>query len=122
MDGFLDLARNKCKPSLVELRTYRYRGHSVADPDKTYRDKAEVEEYRSTKDPIQVFQNMLVADKVLDEALVGRIDAEARAEAEASAEFAEASPFPDVSDIQKDVYWEADNPSERRSGGRLFFN
>lgn len=122
MDGFLDLARTKCKPSLVELRTYRYRGHSVADPDKTYRDKAEVEEYRRTKDPIQVFQNMLIADKVLDAALAEKVDAGARAEADVSAEFAEASPFPDVSDIQKDVYWEADNPSERRSGGRLFFN
>ena len=122
MDGFLVEARTRSKPSIVELRTYRYRGHSVADPDKTYRAKAEIEEYRRTKDPIQVFQNLLVAERVLDEALVGKIDAEARAEAELSSEFAEASPFPDVSDIQKDVYWEADNPSERKSGGRLFFN
>ena len=122
MDGFLEAARTKCKPSLVELRTYRYRGHSVADPDKTYRDKAEVEEYRRTKDPIQVFQKILIAEKALDEAGAEKIDSEARAEAETAAEFAEASPFPDVSDIQRDVYWEADNPSERKSGGRLFFN
>jgi pyruvate dehydrogenase E1 component alpha subunit len=122
MDGFLELARAKSKPSIVEVRTYRYRGHSVADPDNTYRAKAEIEEYRKTKDPIQVFQTMLLADKVLDEAVVEKIDAEARAEAEVSASFAEASPFPDISDIQKDVYWEADNPAERKSGGRLFFN
>ncbi|HXQ80222.1 MAG TPA: pyruvate dehydrogenase (acetyl-transferring) E1 component subunit alpha [Opitutaceae bacterium] len=122
MSGFLDVARTRSKPSLVELRTYRYRGHSVADPDKTYRAKHEIEEYRRTKDPIQVFQNALVAEKLLDEVLAEGIDAEARADADVSADFAEASPFPDVSDIQKDVYWEADNPSERKSGGRLFFN
>ena len=122
ISGFLDLARSKSKPSVVEVRTYRYRGHSVADPDNTYRAKAEIEEYRRTKDPIQVFQNLLLSEKVLDEALVEKIDSEARAEADVSADFAEASPYPDVSDIQKDVYWEADNPSERKSGGRLFFN
>jgi pyruvate dehydrogenase E1 component alpha subunit len=120
ISGFLELARSKS--SVVEVRTYRYRGHSVADPDNTYRAKAEIEEYRKTKDPIQVFQNLLLSEKVLDEAQVEKIDAEARAEADLSADFAEASPFPDVSDIQKDVYWEADNPSQRKSGGRLFFD
>jgi pyruvate dehydrogenase E1 component alpha subunit len=122
IDGFLDLARSKSKPSVVEIRTYRYRGHSVADPDNTYRAKAEIEEYRKTKDPIQVFQDILVAERVLDEAAVEKIDTEARGEADRSAEFAEASPFPEVADIQKDVYWEADNPSQRASSGRLFFN
>jgi pyruvate dehydrogenase E1 component alpha subunit len=122
MNEYLELAREKSKPSVVEVRTYRYRGHSVADPDNTYRSKAEVEEYRRTKDPIQVFQRALVEEKVLDEALVAKIDAEARAEADLAADFAEASPFPVPADIQKDVYWEADNPAERKSGGRLFFN
>jgi pyruvate dehydrogenase E1 component alpha subunit len=122
MAGFLEQAREKSKPAVVEVRTYRYRGHSVADPDNTYRAKAEIEEYRKTKDPIQVFQNILLAEKVLNEALIEKIDTEARAEADLSAEFAEASPFPDASDIQKDVYWESDNPSKRTSEGRLFFN
>ena len=122
MDRFLRLAREKSKPSLVEIQTYRYRGHSVSDPDNTYRRKAEIEEYRRTKDPIQVFQGMLVAEGVLDEARAAKIDEEARAEAETAAAFADASPYPALEDIQKDVYWEADHPSERKSGGRLFFN
>jgi pyruvate dehydrogenase E1 component alpha subunit len=122
MAGYLEKARAKSKPSIVEVNTYRYRGHSVADPNNTYRAKAEVEEYRRTKDPIQVFQAALIEEKVLDEALAEKIDAAARAEADVSADFAEASPFPSPSDIQKDVYWEADNPTERKSGGRLFFN
>ncbi len=121
MDKFLSKAREQSRPSTVEIDTYRYRGHSVADPDNTYRSKAEIEEYRRTKDPIQVFQDQLVAAKVLDAAIVEKIDAEARAEADQAADFAEASPFPTPDDIQKDVYWEADNPSERKSHGRLFF-
>ncbi|HVU34864.1 MAG TPA: pyruvate dehydrogenase (acetyl-transferring) E1 component subunit alpha [Opitutaceae bacterium] len=122
MDKYLTLAREKSRPSTVEIDTYRYRGHSVADPDNTYRSKAEIEEYRRTKDPIQLFQNQLVGEKLLSESLIEKIDGEARAEAESAADFAEASPFPSVEDIQRDVYWEADNPSERKSQGRLFFD
>jgi pyruvate dehydrogenase E1 component alpha subunit len=122
MDKFLTRARNESKPAIVEIRTYRYRGHSVADPDNTYRSKTEIEEYRRTKDPIQVFQDKLVAEGVLDDAVIEKIDTEARAEADLAADFAEASPFPTADDIQKDVYWEADNPSERKSEGRLFFD
>jgi pyruvate dehydrogenase E1 component alpha subunit len=122
MDRFLTRAREESKPSVVEIDTYRYRGHSVADPDNTYRVKAEIEEYRRTKDPIQVFQDALVAEGVLTAGLIEQIDQAARAEAEAAAEFAEASPYPAVEDIQQDVYWEADHPSERKSGGRLFFD
>jgi pyruvate dehydrogenase E1 component alpha subunit len=122
MDKFLRAAREESKPAVVEIRTYRYRGHSVADPDSTYRSKAEIEEYRRTKDPIQVFQNALLAEGVLTDALVEQIDNEARAEAETAADFAEASPYPTPEDIQSDVYWEADNPSQRKSQGRLFFD
>jgi pyruvate dehydrogenase E1 component alpha subunit len=122
VDRALKLARDKHLPSVLEIRTYRYRGHSVADPDTTYRDKKEIEEYKSTKDPLMVFQNSLLKEKVLSEEIVASIDESARAEAETSAQFAEASPFPTVEDVQKDVYWEADNPADRKSQGTLFFN
>lgn len=122
MDKYLKLAREESKPAVIEIRCYRYRGHSVADPDNTYRTKAEIEEYRRTKDPIQTFQQRLIAAKILTETEAEEIDQAARAEAEAAAEFAEASPFPTVGDIQQDVYWEADNPAERKSQGRLFFD
>lgn len=121
MNEFLQRAREQSKPAVVEIKTYRYRGHSVADPDRTYRDKAEIEEYQRTKDPINVYRMSLIADKILDDAAAEQIDTEARAEADVAADFAEASPFPTPDDIQKDVYWETDNPSQRTSGGRLFF-
>ena len=122
MDKYLTLARETCRPSTVEIDTYRYRGHSVADPDNTYRTKAEIEEYRNNKDPIQVALHQLLAAGVLTAATADAIDAEARAEAETAAAFADASPYPTVDDIQKDVYWESDHPAERKSEGRLFFD
>ena len=104
------------------MRTYRYRGHSVADPDTTYRDKAEIEEYKKTKDPIMVLERTLTAEGVLNENLIKQIDEAARAESETSAQYADASPFPTVEDIKKDVYWETDNPADRKSVGSLFFD
>jgi len=65
---------------------------------------------------------MLVAENVLTPELIEKINTEARAEADQAADFADASPYPTVEDIQKDVYWEVDNPSERKSQGRLFFD
>ena len=122
MDNHLTLAREQSRPSTVEIDTYRYRGHSVADPDNTYRTKTEIEEYRNKKDPIQVSLHKLLAEGVLTETLADQIDAEARAEAESAADFAEASPYPTPDDIQKDVYWESDHPAQRKSEGRLFFD
>jgi pyruvate dehydrogenase E1 component alpha subunit len=63
-----------------------------------------------------------MAAGVLTEAIAEQINTEAVAEADLAADFAEASPFPTVEDIQKDVYWEVDNPSQRTSKGRLFFD
>ncbi len=122
MDKFLKLAREESKPAVVEIDTYRYRGHSVADPDQTYRTRDEIEEYRRTKDPIQVFQQKLIEEGVLTDAIIEQIDTEAKAEADLAADFAEASPYPTPDDIQKDVYWESDNPDQRASKGRLFFD
>lgn len=122
MNEVLVRAREESKPAVVEIDTYRYRGHSVADPDKTYRTRDEIDEYRKNKDPLAVFQAELMAEKVLTEEIHKEIDQAARAEAETAAEFAEASPFPTPDDIQKDVYWEVDNPEQRTSQGRLFFS
>jgi len=118
----LRLAHEESKPTLLEIRTYRYRGHSVADPDTTYREKKEIEEYKRTKDPIMVFQQALVTEGLLPDTLIKQIDDAARAEAENSAQFAEQSPYPTPADIKKDVYWEADNPADRKSQGTLFFD
>ncbi|MGH8021626.1 MAG: pyruvate dehydrogenase (acetyl-transferring) E1 component subunit alpha [Opitutaceae bacterium] len=114
-------AHEKCRPTLLEMDTYRYRGHSMSDPEK-YRDKAEVEDYKKNHDPLTLLRADLLADDTTDEEALDKIDQEARAEAEAAAKFADESPFPPEDEIFRDVYWEVDNPEQRTSQGKLFFN
>ena len=117
----LTLAREESKPTVLEISTYRYRGHSVADPDQTYRSKEEIEEYKKNKDPINLYKDFLIQDGSLTDEQAQKIDQSAKDEAEASAEFAMASPYPDPSELMDDIYWETDNPSERKSQGTMFF-
>jgi pyruvate dehydrogenase E1 component alpha subunit len=121
-DRLLQLARQQSRPSVLEIMTYRYRGHSVADPDSTYRTKDEIENYRRTKDPLTLIQETLVTEGVLTAELAKEIDMAARAEADRATEFAEASPFPVTEDILKDIYWEEDNPAQKKSQGRIIFD
>jgi pyruvate dehydrogenase E1 component alpha subunit len=116
-------AREELKPYILEIRTYRYRGHSVADANhEKYRTKEEIENYKKNKDPITILKTKLIADKTLTEASAKEIDREIKAEAEASAKFAEESPFPPKSEITTDVYWTVDNDSEKQLKGTYFFN
>ena len=116
-------AREKHKPFLLEIRTYRYRGHSVADANhEKYRTKEEIEEYKRTKDPVNVIKRQLLDDGTLTEDEAKRIDQEKKDEAEASAKFAEDSPVAPRGEIQTDVYWEVDNDTEGNLKGRYFFN
>jgi len=115
-------AHEESKPTLLEVFTYRYRGHSAADPDNTYRDKQEIQDYKENRDPITLFQRTLQFEDVLDDATVAKIDEEARAEADAAAKFADDSPFPPPESIMQDIYWEEDNRSDKtNSHGRMFF-
>lgn len=122
-DRCMRRAREESKPFLLEIRTYRYRGHSVADANhEKYRTKEEIEEYKKTKDPINVLKAQLLADGTLTEELVKEINAEKKAEADASAKFAEDSPYAPREEIQTDVYWEVDNDTEGKLKGTYFFN
>jgi pyruvate dehydrogenase E1 component alpha subunit len=119
----LERAHEKSRPTLMEIATYRYRGHSVADAnEKKYRPVDEIEEYKKTKDPINLFKAKLLADGTLTEEIYEKIDEEATAEAEASAVFAEQSPYPTIESMHEGIYWETDQPDGRSSQGRIFFN
>lgn len=89
-------------PTLIEARTYRYRGHSMADP-QTYRTKEEVEEERK-RDPIVTLGAELIRLKYATEADLEKIDEEAKAASDAAVKFAEESPEPDLEEIYEDVY------------------
>lgn len=122
-DRFVKRAIREKKPALLELKTYRYRGHSVADANsEKYRTKEEIQKYQQTMDPITVYQRTLIEEGVLDEKGISKIEKEAKAEANAAADFAEESSFPEPSAITQDVYWTADNPDQSDNEGRIFFN
>lgn len=101
-------ARKGEGPTFLEIRTYRYRGHSMSDPAK-YRTKEELEDYR-TKDPIEKVKQTILDNGWLKEAQLEEIEAKVEQVVNESVEFAENSPFPDPNEIYRDVYQEADYP------------
>lgn len=95
-------------PSLLEFRTYRYKGHSMSDPAK-YRTKEEVEEYKG-RDPIEVVKKAILAKKFATEKELEAIDQRIMQVVEESVKFAEESKFPDPSEALKDIYAQHDYP------------
>lgn len=116
-------AHEESKPTLLEIMTYRHKGHSVADANADkYRTKEEIQEYMTEHDPIDFWKAVLIAEGVITEDDYKQLNKEAGAEAAAAAEFAEKSPFPDESEIFDDIYWEVDNQTEAGRTGRHFFH
>ncbi|MGC2775570.1 MAG: pyruvate dehydrogenase (acetyl-transferring) E1 component subunit alpha [Bradyrhizobium sp.] len=89
-------------PYILEMQTYRYRGHSMSDPAK-YRTREEVEKVRHDQDPIEQVRNRLLAAKVTEQDLKA-IDADVRKIVNEAADFAQADPEPDVAELYTDVY------------------
>jgi len=101
-------AREGDGPTLLEMKTYRYRGHSVSDPQK-YRSKDEVEEYKD-QDPIIKVRKTILDNNFATEAALQEIDEKINGIVEASVKFAEDSPWPDDSEVLKDVYIDQNYP------------
>jgi pyruvate dehydrogenase E1 component alpha subunit len=95
-------------PTYLEFKTYRYRGHSMSDPQK-YRTKEEVEEWKM-RDPIEMVRHKLVSGKMATEKDLEAIEAKHKATVEAAVKFAEESPNPPAKDAFKDIYADAAYP------------
>lgn len=102
MKKAIHLARTEFKPTFLEARTYRYRGHSMSDPGQ-YRTKEEIEEYKK-KDPIETFGKELIEWGVLTEASIEKMEEEIKAEVQEAVEFADASPQPPLEQLYENVY------------------
>ena len=102
----VDYARSGKGPYILEMQTYRYRGHSMSDPAK-YRSKEEVDKYRNERDPIDHVRKILLDEKKTDEAALKAVDAEIRKIVNDAAEYAQHSPEPDPSELWTDVLVEA---------------
>ena len=101
-------ARNGEGPTLLDIRTYRYKGHSMSDPQK-YRTKDEAAEWME-QDPIEHRLRLIKAQKWLSEQELADIDAWVKKEVEESVTFAENSPYPEAHELYEDVYVQADYP------------
>jgi len=95
-------AREERQPVLVEAITYRFRGHSMADPEE-YRTKEQVAEWRA-RDPIHMFSDRLVAEGVMTQDDVDALDAEVIARVDDAVAFADSSPFPPPESLYDNVY------------------
>ena len=98
----VERARKDYLPTLLEVRTYRFMGHSMSDPGN-YRTRAEIEKYQE-RDPIKLFSASLIEEKIADQKALDEIDRKAREEVEDSLRFAEESPLPDAQELYTDVY------------------
>jgi pyruvate dehydrogenase E1 component alpha subunit len=103
-----DRARKGDGPTLLEAKTYRYRGHSMSDPAK-YRTKEEVEEYKA-KDPIEQVLAVIQKNKWASEAELEGIEAKVKSLVDESVQFAEESPYPEPHELYEDVYMQSDYP------------
>ncbi|MEQ8583940.1 MAG: pyruvate dehydrogenase (acetyl-transferring) E1 component subunit alpha [Marinoscillum sp.] len=101
-------ARKGNGPTLLEFRTYRYKGHSMSDPAK-YRTKEELEEYKK-KDPIEQVRDVILKRKYATEADLKEIDNNIKERVQECVDFAENSEFPDASEAYTDVYAEDNYP------------
>mgnify|MGYP001194054551 CR=1 FL=1 len=95
-------AKNGNGPTLLECKTYRWRGHFEGEPEN-YRDKEEIKAWKE-KDPIKRIERYLLEKKITTEEELKKIQESAKEEAEEAAKFAEDSPWPDVKTVVKDVY------------------
>ena len=93
-------------PIILEMKTYRYRGHSMSDPAK-YRSKEEVSKVRQETDPIDTLRDRIIAAGAADEAKLKELDRQIKVSVTAAAEFAQQSPEPDVSELYTDILLEA---------------
>jgi pyruvate dehydrogenase E1 component alpha subunit len=98
----VERARKDYLPTLLEIRTYRFMGHSMSDPGN-YRTRAEIEKYQE-RDPIKLFAASLLEEKILDQTTLDEIDQKVREEVEDSLRFAEESPLPDPEELYTDIY------------------
>lgn len=108
MEAAAERARNGEGPTLLELRTYRYKGHSMSDPAK-YRTKEELAEYKG-KDPIEQVRRVILEKKYATEDELAKISNKVKEEVAECVKFAEESDYPDPAEAFRDVYEQQDYP------------
>jgi len=109
----VERGRKDYLPTLLEIRTYRFMGHSMSDPGN-YRTRAEIEKYQE-RDPINLFVASLKEEKIVDDKALKRIDEEVKQQVENAVKFAEESPYPAPEELYTDIYANPIDPSKNKA-------
>src|SRR6476659_5594687 len=107
----VERARKDYLPTLLEIRTYRFMGHSMSDPGN-YRTRAEIEKYQE-RDPINLFVASLKEEKIVDDKTLQQMDSEIKEQIERAVRFAEESPLPAPEELYTGVYANPIDPSHK---------
>ena len=101
----IERARRGEGPAFLECKTYRYYGHHVGDINRTYyRSKEEEQEWRMQRDPLTILRNWVIGNSTTDQSVFDQIEKDVQAEVERGVQFALDTPYPDVSEVNQDVY------------------
>jgi pyruvate dehydrogenase E1 component alpha subunit len=101
----VERARKGEGPAFLVCNTYRYTGHHVGDINREfYRSKQEEQEWKTKRDPIQLFSTWLIAEKLTDANTLATIESDVRSEMQAAVDFAIAAPYPKPEEAEQDVY------------------
>ncbi len=109
----IDFVRTESQPYLLEVITYRYRGHSMGDPER-YRKQEEVKKWQEN-DPIGIFRKHLLEKKTISAKALDELDAQVEEEVNKAVEFAESSPEPAMEELFSDIYVDEPEVSKQQS-------
>ena len=104
MRRLVERARRGEGPAFLECKTYRYYGHHVGDVNREYRTREEEREWTTGHDPLQTLAGRLTADGLADATVFERIQTDVKAEIDGGVQYALAAPYPELSEVDEDVY------------------
>jgi pyruvate dehydrogenase E1 component alpha subunit len=104
MRRLVERARRGEGPAFLECKTYRYYGHHVGDVNREYRTRDEERDWMTNRDPLETLSTRLMQQRLADQSVFDRIQADVKTEIESGVQFALAAPFPAPGQVDEDVY------------------
>jgi pyruvate dehydrogenase E1 component alpha subunit len=104
MKRLVERARRGEGPAFLECKTYRYYGHHVGDVNREYRTRDEERDWMTNRDPLQTLSSRLMQQRLAEQSVFDRIQADVKTEIESGVQYALAAPFPSPGQVDEDVY------------------
>jgi pyruvate dehydrogenase E1 component alpha subunit len=104
MKRLVERARRGEGPAFLECKTYRYYGHHVGDVNREYRTRDEERDWMTNRDPLETLSTRLMQQRLAEQSVFDRIQADVKTEIESGVQYALAAPFPSPGQVDEDVY------------------